>query len=221
MDSMEKHWSKIQLLHEVVKNPNIHIKGIHSYYSDAWTGSFEDSVVRYLYGDAYSSKSWEPLWHIDQLYIGDYVCIAAEVVIMLGGNHNHRMDWFCLYPFVDTIKESYQSKGDTVIKDGVWLGMRSMIMPGVTIGEGAIIAANTVVTKDVEPYSIMGGSPGKLIKYRFTPDVIQRLLKLHIYDWPEEKFNNLRQLLCDCDIDKLEYASNKYDQIEGGVFTNS
>lgn len=56
----EKHWSKVEYLYEQVKNPNIHIKGTHSYYSDAWSGSFEDNVVRYLYGDEYSLNNWEP-----------------------------------------------------------------------------------------------------------------------------------------------------------------
>ena len=116
---------------------------------DEWThNGFEESVIRYLHGDEVSCK-WEPRWEIDKLHIGDYVCIAAEVIILMGGNHNHRTDWFCLYPFMDFIDDSYASKGDTHIHDGAWLGMRSMIMPGVTIGEGAVIAANSVVTKDV------------------------------------------------------------------------
>ena len=209
MTDLGRHWSKTELLHEVVKNPNIHIKGTHSYYSDAWSGGFEHSVVRYLYGDEYSLKTWQPKWPIDQLYIGDYVCIAAEVVIMMGGNHNHRMDWFCLYPFIEDIVKSHESKGDTIIGDAVWLGMRSMIMAGVKIGEGAVIAANSVVTKDVEPYSIVGGSPAKHIKYRFPQEVINRLLKLKIYDLPEEKFGKIKPFLISNDIEKLEAAIKK------------
>lgn len=96
---MTKHWSKVQYLHQVVQNANIHIKGTHSYYSDCWDNGFEQSVVRYLLGDEIS-KQWQPRWEVDQLYIGDYVCIAAEAVILMGGNHNHRTDWFCLYPFL-------------------------------------------------------------------------------------------------------------------------
>lgn len=99
-----KHWSRVEYLHESVRNPNIHIRGTHSYYSDAWSGSFEQSVVRYLYGDEYSLQAWDPLWPIDQLYIGDYVCIGAQAVILMGGNHTHRMDWFSLYPFVETLE---------------------------------------------------------------------------------------------------------------------
>ncbi|MCW8445587.1 CatB-related O-acetyltransferase [Fluoribacter gormanii] len=214
--TVEKHWSRVEYLHKNVKNPNIHIKGMHSYYSDAWTGSFEETVVRYLYGDEFSLRNWQPQWSIDQLYIGDYVCIAAEVIIMLGGNHNHRADWFCLYPFADNYVQAYQGKGNTIIKDGVWLGMRSMIMPGVTIGEGAIIAANSVVTKDVEPYSIVAGSPAKPVKKRFSDNVIQRILNLDIYSWSEEKFNHLKPYICSSDIAALEEQSRKYDALALG-----
>lgn len=133
----DRHWSKVELLHESVTNPNIHIKGTRSYYSDAWSGSFEQSVVRYLYGDPYSLSAWTPQWPIDQLHIGDCVCIGAEAVILLGGNHTHRTDWFSLYPFPEVILDAYKGKGDTHIMDGAWIGMRAMIMPGVTIGEGA------------------------------------------------------------------------------------
>lgn len=143
-----KHWTRFELLHQTVKNKNIHIKGTHSYYSDAYDDGFESSVVRYLHGDEVT-KDRQPRWEVDQLYIGDYVCIGAEAVILMGGNHTHRADWFSLYPFMDVIDEAYQSKGDTHIQDGVWIGMRAMIMPGITLGEGAIVAANSVVTKDV------------------------------------------------------------------------
>ena len=207
----QKHWSKIEYLHQHVKNQNIHIKGTHSYYSDAWTGSFEETVVRYLYGDEFSLKNWTPQWSIDQLHIGDYVCIAAEAIIMLGGNHNHRGDWFCLYPFVDKYVDAYEGKGDTIIQDAAWLGMRSMIMPGITIGEGAIIAANAVVTKDVEPYSIVAGSPAVVIRKRFDKDIIEKILQLRIYSWREDKFNALKHQICSDNINALEKASTDYD----------
>ena len=66
----QKHWSKVEYLHQSVKNPNIIIKGTRSYYSDAWSGCFEESVVRYLYGDEYSLTHWQPQWELDKLYIG-------------------------------------------------------------------------------------------------------------------------------------------------------
>ncbi|MUK63053.1 antibiotic acetyltransferase [Aliivibrio fischeri] len=209
----QKHWSKFQLLNEVNTNPNISIKGSHSYYSDCWDNGFEYSVVRYLHGDEVS-REWEPRWDIDKLYIGDYVCIAAEVIILMGGNHTHRADWFCLYPFMNMIDEAYQGKGDTIIHDGSWLGMRSMIMPGVTIGEGAIVAANSVVTKNVEPYSVVGGNPAKHIKYRFDSETIEKLIHLRIYDWPQEKFDALQSFLCDSDFEQLQAEIAKYDSLK-------
>lgn len=208
----DKHWSKYQLLHKVVTNPNITIKGTHSYYSDCWDNGFEESVVRYLHGDQIS-RDWQPRWEIDKLFIGDYVCIGAEVVILMGGNHTHRADWFCLYPFTDYIEEAYIGKGDTTIGDGAWLGMRAMIMPGVHIGEGAIVAANSVVTGDVAPYSVVGGSPAKLIKHRFEPSIIDELLQLRVYDWSEEKFEAMKRYLCSSDIDQLKAASLEYDTV--------
>lgn len=209
---LDKHWSKVEYLHESVRNPNIHIKGTHSYYSDAWTGSFEEYVARYHYGDDYSLDNWQPQWPIDQLHIGDYVCIGAETVILMGGNNTHRIDWFSAYPHLDFVQELYEGKGDTVIGDGVWIGMRAMIMSGVTIGEGAMVAANSVVTKDIEPYSIVGGNPARLLRMRFEDHIVRRLLALKIYDWPEEKFEALKQYLCGNAIDSLENAVQSYDE---------
>ncbi|MCF7505614.1 CatB-related O-acetyltransferase [Vibrio sp. L3-7] len=206
----KKHWSKFELLHEVVTNPNIHVKGQHSYYSDCWDNGFEQSVVRYLHGDEVS-RQWEPRWEIDELYIGDYVCIGAEVVILMGGNHTHRVDWFSLYPFMDVIDDAYIDKGDTHIDDGVWLGMRAMVMPGVTIGECAVVAANSVVTKDVAPYSIVGCSPAKVVKYRFDESVIDELISFKIYEWPSDKFEALKPYLCNSDFSKLKQAIEDYD----------
>ncbi|MGJ1368668.1 CatB-related O-acetyltransferase [Sphingobacterium spiritivorum] len=209
-EAKQKHWSIVEYLHETVTNTNIHIKGTKSYYSSAWTGSFEESVVRYLYGDAYSLKTWKPQWKIDQLYIGNYVCIGAEVIILMGGNNTHRSDWFSLYPFAETLEESYKTKGDTHIDDGAWLGIRSVLMPGIRIGEGAIVAAGAIVTKDVAPYSIVGGNPAKLIGYRFPEESIAKLLEMQLYSWPEEKFETLKSYICANDIDQLVKAEKEY-----------
>ena len=135
----ERRWSEVEYLSSTVTNPNIIIKGTHSYYSNAWTENFESSVVRYLYGDEHSRKNWQPQWELDKLYIGNFVCIGAEAVILMGGNNTHRMDWISDYPFPGHIKESYRQRGDTVIGDGAWIGMRAMIMPGVKIGEGQLL----------------------------------------------------------------------------------
>lgn len=208
----EKHWSVVEYLHETVKNPNIHVRGKNSYYSSAWTGSFEESVVRYLYGDEYSLSAWEPQWHIDQLRIGDYVCIGAEAVILMGGNHTHRTDWFSLYPFPEVIVDAYAGKGDTIIGDGAWIGMRAMVMPSITIGEGAVIASGAIVTKDVAPYTIVAGNPAAPIRQRFPSASVEALLALGIYAWEKSKFDALRLHLCSSDFGALAAASAKYDQ---------
>ena len=213
-----KHWSQVELLHETVRNPNIHVRGSHSYYSGAWTGSFEESAVRYHYGDDFSLKAWDPLWPIDQLYIGDYVCIGAEAVILMGGNHSHRPDWFSLYPFTDVIEDAYVGKGDTRIVDGAWIGMRAMIMPGITIGEGAIVASGAIVTKDVPPYTIVAGNPAKPVRSRFPNDTVDTLLQLDIYSWDQAKFSALRKHITAADIDALVAASENYDRGPGKRF---
>lgn len=203
---MEIKWSQTEILSQTVKNPNIIVKGSHSYYSGAWDGAFEDRCVRYLYGDEHSLKNWKSSWGPDKLYIGDYVSIGPEAVILMGGNHTHRTDWLSCYPFADRAAASYQSKGDTVIGDGVWIGLRALIMPGVRIGEGAVVAAGAVVCKNLEPYTVYGGNPARELKKRFSPDMIARLLKLHIYDLPQEVFDSLRDYICSADIDGLERA---------------
>lgn len=210
----EKHWSQVEYLHETVKNPNIILKGTKSYYSNAWTSGFEDYCVRYLYGDEHSLKNWTPQWEIDKLHIGNYVCIGAETVILMGGNSTHRLDWFSDYPFMDHIVESYVGKGDTHIQDGVWIGLKAMIMPGVTLGEGAVIASNSVVTKDVEPYSIVAGNPAKLVRTRFSAEIIQRLLALHIYELSEAEIDSLQDVLCSGDITALEKRISQLKPLE-------
>lgn len=213
----EKHWSKIEYLHETVKNPNIHVRGENSYYSYAWSDSFEQSVVRYLYGDEYSLKAWDPQWTIDQLHIGDYVCIGAEAVILMGGNHTHRIDWFSLYPFPDIILDAYVGKGDTVIGDGAWIGMRAMIMPGVTIGEGAIIASGAIVTKDVAPYMIVAGNPAVAVRQRFPSETIAALLNLGIYQWEKNKFDKLGAFICSDNFAALISAAAEFDAKAGAT----
>ncbi|KFD23253.1 CatB-related O-acetyltransferase [Yokenella regensburgei] len=201
----EKHWSRTERLHQTVTNPNILIKGTHSYYSDCWDNGFERSVVRYLHGDSVSQQ-WEPLGHLDKLIIGNFVCIGAETAILMGGNSTHRMDWASLYPFMESIQASYQHRGDTVLKDGCWIGMRAMIMPGVTIGEGAVVAAGAVVTKDVAPYAVVGGNPAAFIKYRFPQADVERLLTLDLYSLPEETIVSLQPLLSSSNFAALEEA---------------
>lgn len=155
--------------------------------------------------------AWESQWPVDQLHIGDYVCIGAEAVILMGGNHTHRTDWFSLYPFVETIAEAYVGKGDTVIGDGAWIGMRAMIMPGLTIGEGAVIASGAIVTKDVAPYTIVAGNPAKPVRQRFPSATVEAVLALEIYQWDKAKFDALKPQLCGDDFDALATAARQYD----------
>lgn len=132
-------------------------------------------IGRYTYGEIYVSSpntSYE-------LYIGDFCSIAGDVKFILGADHP--IDRISTYPFkanvlcngVDAI-----SKGNIVVDDDVWIGNDSIILSGVHIGQGAVIAAGAVVTKDVPPYAIVGGVPAKIIKYRFEPEMIEQLLKV-------------------------------------------
>ncbi len=94
-------------------------------------------------------------------------------------------------------------KGDTVVGNDVWIGAGVTVMPGVHIGDGAIIAAHSVVTKDVAPYAIVGGNPARLIRKRFGDDLIDYLLRIKWWDWPPEKiFANL-DALCSADLNRI------------------
>ncbi len=122
---------------------------------------------------------------------------------MLGGNHNHNPKWITVYPFKDKLIDSYKPKGDTIIGNDVWIGTEAMIMPGITIGDGAIIASRSVVTKDVDPYTVVGGNPAKHIKERFDKDKIDMLLKMKWWDWEENHIKNSMDILSSSDINKL------------------
>ncbi|MDN5625931.1 MAG: CatB-related O-acetyltransferase, partial [Acinetobacter sp.] len=167
----------------------------YSYYSAYWDQGFERCVVRYLHDKP--STVEKP---IDQLYIGNFVCFGAECVIMMGGNQLHRPDWISTFPF-DT--RSFLPAGDTVIGDSCWIGSRAMIMQGVTLGEGAIVATGAVVTQDVPAYAIVGGVPAKLIKYRFSQDQIEKLQSVKLYDLDENQILKIREQLQGDDINQL------------------
>lgn len=134
-------------------------------------------------------KSWG---EGSRLFIGKFCSIAGNVQFFLGGDH--RPDWCTTYPFAELMPENYpdikgspRSKGDIVIGNDVWIGNDAKIMSGVKIGNGAVIAGSAVVTKDVEPYAVVGGVPAKLIKYRHTSREILTLTYLRWWDWPLEK----------------------------------
>jgi acetyltransferase-like isoleucine patch superfamily enzyme len=159
-----------------------------------------------------------------KFHIGRYCSIAAGVSIFLGGNH--RTDWVTTYPFSainDTWPEAVgivghpHSRGDVVIGNDVWLGAQSTIMSGVKIGDGAVVAAHAVVTKDVAPYAIVGGNPARLIRYRFGEATIQGLLKVRWWDWSEEAVRRIVPYLVSSDIEAfLRKAEEVIGQTRGG-----
>ncbi len=118
----------------------------------------------------------------EKLEIGNFVSIANNVNFILGGNH--MTDTLTSFPvrtfFANTYFQDAFSKGPIIIEDEVWIGFGATILSGVKIGKGAIIAAGSIITKDVPPYAIMGGNPAKLIKYRFNQDIIESLLKINL-----------------------------------------
>lgn len=142
-----------------------------------------------------------------QLFIGKFCSIAAEVTVYLGGNHRH--DWITTYPFGHIHQATFphsghghpKTNGNVVIGNDVWIGRGVTIMSGVTIGDGVVIAANSHVVRDVESYSIVGGNPACLIKFRFG-DNLQgvenraMLSRIKWWNWPIEKIRENVHLLC-------------------------
>lgn len=125
---------------------------------------------------------------------------------------NHQMHSFTTYPFwhIFTNKETLmpwltdaESRGDTVVGNDVWFGRNCTIMPGIKIGDGAVIAASSVVTQDVPPYAVVGGNPAKIIKYRFSQQVIEQLLEIKWWNWDLEQIKEHHSLLMGHDIEQL------------------
>lgn len=131
---------------------------------------------------------------------------------MMGGNQLHRSDWISAFPF-DT--RSFVAGGDTIIGDGCWIGSRAMIMQGVELGEGAIVATGAVVTQDVPPYAIVAGVPAKVIKYRFSETEIAQLLTLKLYDLDEKYLLQIREQLQSDDVLQLiNFLKNTQTKID-------
>ena len=161
------------------------------------------SYGKYTYGKANIHS-----WGNDTLTVGNFCSIAENLNVFLGGNH--RMDWVTTYPFGHINQHIFNkfdgrghpsSKGNVVIGNDVWIGANVTIMSGITIGDGAVIANSSHVIKNVEPYSLVGGNPAKLIRYRFTKEQIDKLLKIKWWDWEDEKINKYAPLLCSTNID--------------------
>lgn len=133
------------------------------------------------------------------LIIGNYCSIASNVNILLGGEHHS--DWVTTYPFKtlknesDHLETDKKSKGSVTIGNDVWIGMNSIILSGVHIGNGAIIGTGSVVTKDVPSYAIYAGNPARLIRFRFGEDIINELNEISWWHWNEDKIAKNYHLL--------------------------
>ncbi|UQA60560.1 type B chloramphenicol O-acetyltransferase [Polyangium aurulentum] len=195
---------KGKLLSEQVSNPNI-IVGRYSYYSGYYHGHSFDECARYLFPDRND---------VDKLIIGSYCSIASGVAFIMAGNQGHRNDWVSTFPFFYMNQmnpepafaealDAFRPAGDTVVGSDVWIGSEAMIMPGIRIGHGAMIGSRAVVTRDVEPYTIVGGNPAKPIRKRFSDEEIAMLLEMAWWDWPLERLKDAMKLLCSNDIAAL------------------
>lgn len=151
----------------------------------------------------------------DKLLIGKFCAIAEGVKFLMNGA-NHNMSGFSTYPFhlfsngwerVTPNEGVLPYKGNTVVGNDVWIGFEATIMPGVTIGSGAIIGTKALVTNDVPPYSIVGGNPAKVIKYRFDESTIDALLEIAWWDWSAEKITENLELIVGCDLTALRRVS--------------
>ena len=193
-----------------IKNPNI-IVGDFTYIADS---EFESHVTHH-----YDFIG-------DKLIIGKFCQIAAGVEFVMNGA-NHQMNAVSTFPFYTlegwNMKAPAASdmpfKGDTVIGNDVWIGQNATILPGVHIGDGAIIGANSVVASDVEPYSIVVGNPAKLIRYRFDGELTSLLLKFKWWDKPVEEINALIPVLTNSDLEfvKKEITSSRLSHGGGSV----
>ena len=185
----------------VVKAPNVQI-GDYTYYDDSVAPTdFEKNNILFNYPE-----------FGEKLIIGKFCQIASGTKFIMGPA-NHRLCSVTTYPFnvfggaftENTPDHVLQlpHKGDTVIGNDVWFGRESVIMPGVKIGDGAIIAAYSVVAKDVEPYTLVGGNPARFIKKRFSDELTELLLRLKWWDFQGEKLAEILPLLCEADLQKV------------------
>ena len=128
---------------------------------------------------------------------------------MMAGNQGHRMEWVSTFPFYyqanifKHAKNAFKKSGDIHIGHDVWIGSEAMLMAGVTVGSGAVIAARAVVTKDVLPYTVVGGNPAQVIRKRFDEPTIAKLLALKWWDWTEEEVKSAMPYLCSDNIEGL------------------
>ena len=193
---------RLCFIKNVIKNPNI-IVGDYTYYDDASdpTG-FEKNNVLFNYPE-FGGK----------LIIGKFCQIASGAQFIMGPA-NHRLCSATTYPFnvfggawaesTPPHMDQLPRKGDTVVGNDVWIGRESAIMPGIKIGDGAIVAAYSVVTRDIPPYTVYGGNPARFIKARFDGELTALLLRFRWWDLDPEPLTEFLPLLCDPDLKKVK-----------------
>lgn len=192
------YYDRLCFLKNIITRPNI-IVGDYTYYDD-----FED-VHNFEKNVKYHFE-----FTGDKLVIGKFCMIASGATFIMNGA-NHLTDAISTYPFAIFGQgwegamegKQYPHKGDTMIGNDVWIGYQATIMTGVKIGDGAIIAANSTVTRDVAPYTIVGGNPAVEIRRRFDEDKIRKLLELKWWDWPIEIITAKVHLLTGNEVDIL------------------
>jgi len=182
-----------------VKNPNI-LVGDYTYYDDPEDSEGFERNVLYHYP-----------FIGDKLVIGKFCAIARGAKFIMNGA-NHKLSGFSTYPFsimghgwerVMPRLEELPYKGDTVVGNDVWIGYDALILPGVKIGDGAVIAARAVVTRDVSPYTIVGGNPARTIAERFSPAVVKELLAIAWWEWDAAKITRNLEAIVGADIAAL------------------
>lgn len=207
-DPAEKHpmegIPRVGFLKALVDQPNIEV-GDYTYYDDPnGPEAFVERCVLYHYP-----------FVGDKLIIGRFCAIAEGTQFIMNGA-NHAMSGFSTYPFnifgkgweqgfdVSTWQEAV--KGDTIVGNDVWIGYQAVIMPGVRIGNGAIVASKAVVSRDVPPYAVVAGNPARVVKMRFDDGLIARLEAIAWWDWPVEKITRNLDAIRGADIERLENA---------------
>lgn len=194
---------QVGFLKPLVTHPNIEI-GDYTYYDDP------DGPERF--------QTHNVLYHFpfigDKLIIGKFCALARGVRFIMNGA-NHKISGFSTYPFqifgngwetVTPKPGDLPYKGDTVVGNDVWLGYEVLVMPGVRIGDGAIIASRSVVTSDVPAYAIAGGNPAKVMKQRFPDEVVTELLAIRWWDWPVEKITRNLPAIVGADLSAMQNA---------------
>lgn len=202
-DPLDPHplpgFAQVCFIKNTVKNPQI-IVGDYTYYDDPENSEDFERNVLYLFP-----------FIGDRLVIGKFCAIAREVRFIMNGA-NHKTEGISSFPFFIFGKGWEGSapapgelpfKGDTVVGNDVWIGYGATVMPGVRIGDGAIIASQSVVTADVPPYAVVGGNPARVLKMRFDPAQVEELLALAWWDWPVEAITRSLPAIVGADLGEL------------------